>query len=249
MVSISMRPIGIFLRSIMSPPSILQRHRGHLVFALFLLLWLVPHSLTIAQPKSSSQTEDSLLFREGEILFSKGETEKALWRFKRLTTDYPKSPLLEEAKFRMGICYTQLKRPKDAIRVLNELLSTFLAPARMIQVFTLMGDNYLELKDPFNTLHWYGKGLLVSGQPKDELRGKVKSVVDTFDAEEAFIKVETLYRGAYAGGYAKFRLAQMVKRRGDTPLLKKIVSELEKEYQGMDYLSQAKELLGSLQVD
>jgi branched-chain amino acid transport system substrate-binding protein len=232
----------------MSHPSILQKNRGRLVFALFLLLWLFPHSFTMAQPKSSSQTEDSLLLREGEILFSKGETEKALWRFKRLTTDYPKSPHLEEAKFRMGICYTQLKRPKDAFRVLNELVSTLLAPARMIQVFTLMGDNYLELKDPLNALHWYGKGLLVSEQPKDELRGKVRSVVDTFDAEEAFIKVESLYRGAYAGGYAKFRLAQMAKRRGDTLLLKKIVSELEKEYQGMDYLSQAKELLGSIQV-
>ncbi len=79
----------------------------------------------------------------------------------------------------MGICYTQLKRPKDSIRVLNELLSTFLAPARMIQVFTLMGDNYLELKDPFNALIWYGKGLLVEGQPKEELKGRVRSVVDT----------------------------------------------------------------------
>jgi len=86
------------------------------------------------------------------------------------------------------------------------------------------------------------------GQPKDELRGKIRSVVDTFDSEEAFIKIETLYRGAYAGGYAKFRLAQMAKRRGDTLLLKKIISELEKEYQGMDYLSQAKELVGSLQI-
>ncbi|HSB06583.1 MAG TPA: penicillin-binding protein activator [Thermodesulfobacteriota bacterium] len=165
-----------------------------------------------------------------------------------MTTDSPKSPLLDEAKFRMGICYTQLKRPKDAIRVLNELVSSLLAPARMIQVFTLMGDNYLELKDPFNALHWYGKGLLIFGQPKDELRGKVRSVIDTFDSEEAFIRVETLYRGAYAGGYAKLRLAQMAKRRGDTPLLKKIVSELEKEYQEMDYLPQAKELLGSLQI-
>ena len=200
----------------------------------------------LAQTKPSSQPEDSLLFREGEILLSKGDTEKALWRFKRLTTDYPNSPLLNEAKFRMGICYAQLKRPKDSIRVLNELLSTFLAPARMVRVFTLMGDNYLELKDPFNALFWYGKGLLVEGQQKEELKVRVRSVVDTLDTEEALTKVETLYRGTYAGGYAKFRSAQMAKRRGDNALLKKIVTELEKEYQGMDYLSQARELPGPL---
>ena len=200
----------------------------------------------LAQTKPSSQPEDSLLFREGEILLSKGDTEKALWRFKRLTTDYPNSPLLNEAKFRMGICYAQLKRPKDSIRVLNELLSTFLAPARMVRVFTLMGDNYLELKDPFNALFWYGKGLLVEGQQKEELKVRVRSVVDTLDTEEALTKVETLYRGTYAGGYAKFRSAQMAKRRGNNALLKKIVTELEKEYQGMDYLSQARELPGPL---
>ena len=202
----------------------------------------------LAQTKPSSQPEDSLLFREGEILLSKGDTEKALWRFKRLTTDYPNSPLLNEAKFRMGVCYTQLKRPKDSIRVLNELLSTFLAPARMIRVFTLMGDNYLELKDPLNALFWYGKGLHVEGQQKEELKGRVRSVVDTLDTEEALTKVETLYRGTYAGGYAKFRSAQMAKRRGDNALLKKIITELEREYQGMDYLSQARELPGPLPI-
>ena len=202
----------------------------------------------LAQTKPSSQPEDSLLFREGEILLSKGDTEKALWRFKRLTTDYPNSPLLNEAKFRMGICYTQLKRPKDSIRVLNELLSTFLAPARMVRVFTLMGDNYLELKDPFNALFWFGKGLLVEGQQKEELKVRVRSVVDTLDTEEALTKVETLYRGTYAGGYAKFRSAQMAKRRGNNALLKKIVTELEREYQGMDYLPQARELPGPLPI-
>jgi len=208
--------------------------------SLLLLLLLVASSLTLAQTKSSTKPEDSLLFREGEILLSKGETEKALWRFKRLMIDYPNSPLINEARFRMGVCYTQLKRPKDGIRVLTELLPTFLAPPRMIQVFTLMGDNYLELKDPFNALIWYGKGLLVQGQSNDELKRKVVSIVDAFDTEETLSRVETLYRGAYAGGYAKFRLAQMAKRRGDLALLKKMVAELEKEYPGMSYLSQAR---------
>jgi branched-chain amino acid transport system substrate-binding protein len=222
------------------------RFRAGLTLFLFFLL-LLPN-LSSTQIKPSPQPEDSLLFREGEILFSKGEIEKALWRFKRLTTDYPNSLLFNEAKFRMGICYTRLKRPKDGVRVLNELLNTFLAPARMIQVFTLMGDNYLELKDPFNALHWYGKGLLVQGQLRDELKDRVKSILDTFDTEEALKKVETLYRGAYAGGYAKFRLAQRARQRGDQVLFKKIVSELENEYQGMDFLSLVREPAGTIQV-
>jgi ABC-type branched-subunit amino acid transport system substrate-binding protein len=150
----------------------------------------------------------------------------------------------------MGICYTQLKRPREAIRILNELLPTFLAPVRMVQVFTLLGENYLELKDRLNALHWFGKGILVPGQPSvqshDELKKRVKSIIDTYDSEEEFNSIESLYRGAYAGGYAKLKLAQLAKRQGNDALAKKLLIDLEREYRGTDFGSLAKELSESI---
>ncbi len=233
----------------MSRPATPQpNRRARLGFGFFLLLLLLGYSLASSQTKPPSPPEDSLLFRDGEVLLSRGEREKALWRFKKLVEDYPGSGLLNEAKFGMAICYTQLKRPNDAIRILNELLSTFLAPPRMVRVLALLGDNYLEMKDSSNALKWYGKGLLVPNQSKDELKGKVKSILDTFDAEERLAEVESLYRGAYAGGYAKLRLAQLAKGKGDTFLARRLVTELEKEYQGMDYVQQARELSGPAQA-
>ena len=220
-------------------PSITQKNRRWKLILVFLFLFFI-QSPTLAQ--SPSSLDDASLFHEGEILLSKGDTEKALWRFKKLITDFSKSPLLNEAKFRMGICYTQLKRPKDAIRILNELLPTFLAPARMVQVFTLLGDNYLELRDRLNALHWYGKGILVPGQPNDELKKKVRSIIDTCDSGEELNQIESLYRGAYAGGYAKLKLSRLAKRQGNETLAKKILMEMEKEYQGVDYEPLVKEL-------
>ena len=222
-------------------PSINQRDRGW-KFILVLLFLLLLQNPSFAQP----QPEDSILFREGEIFLSKGETEKALWRFKRLITEFPKSPLFNEAKFRMGICYTQLKRPQDAIRILNELLPTFLSPARMVQVFSLLGDNYLELKDRLTALHWYGKGLLIPGQPNEELKKRVKSIMDAPETEEELKSIESLYRGAYAGGYAKLKLAQVAKRQGNDTLAKRFLTELEKEYRSMDYMVQVKELFETI---
>jgi ABC-type branched-subunit amino acid transport system substrate-binding protein len=227
----------------MSPLSISKRGRGWKLI-LCLLFLLFAQSPVLAQ----SQPEDTLLFREGEVLLSKGETEKALWRFKRLLTEFPKSSLSNEAKFRMGICYTQLKRPKEAIRILNELFSTFLSPSRMTQVFTLLGDNSLELKDPLNALHWYGKGLLIPGQPQEELKKKVRSIIDSFENKEQLTQIESLYRGAYGGGYAKLKLAQLMKRRGNDLLAKRIFMEWGKEYREEDYESQAKELSESLRL-
>jgi branched-chain amino acid transport system substrate-binding protein len=218
-------------------PSITQNNRGwRSILALLFLLFL--QSPSFAQP----QPDDSVLFREGEILLSKGETEKALWRFKSLTTEFPQSPLFNEAKFRMGICYTRLKRPQDAIRILNELFTTFLSSSRMIQIFTLLGDNYLELKERLTALHWYGKGLLVPGPPNEELRRKVKSILDASHTEEELKSIESLYRGAYAGGYAKLRLAQLAKGQGNDPAAKRYLAELEKEYRVMDYMVQARGL-------
>jgi branched-chain amino acid transport system substrate-binding protein len=210
-----------------------------------LLLCLLPllflEYSVLAQPQPQPQPEDTLLFRDGELLFSKGEVEKALWRFKTIVTDHPQSPLLNEAKFRMGLCYTHLKRPREAIRTLNELLPSFLSPSRMVHVFSLLGENCLELRDRFSALQWYGKGLLVPGQPQEGLKKKVRAIIDTLETEEDLKRAESLYRGAYGGGYAKWRLAQMAKRRGNDLLANTLMEEWEKEYPKTDYLSQSKE--------
>jgi len=227
------RPFSVIKRA--------KKIRGWELVLCFLLL-LVLQTIVLAQP----EPEDTVLFREGEVLLSRGETEKALWRFKSVVTDHPKSPLIHEAKFRMGICYTRLKRPRDAIRILTELFSTFLSPARMVQVFSLLGDNHLELKDRLSALHWYGKALLVRGQPKEELKRKVRLIIDTFEAEDELKQIESLYRGAYGGEYAKLKLAQLAKRRGDDVLAKKILAEWEKEYSGAEYFPQAKEISESV---
>jgi len=222
------------------PPTRKRRRCREFIFLCVLLLAFLEKPLLAQAPPFP---EDSVLFREGEILFSKGEMEKALWRFRRLTVDFPQSSLYHEARFRMAVCYTRLKRPKDAIRILNDLFSTFLSPGRMIQVFTLLGDNHVELADPLTALHWYGKGLFVSGQPQEELRNKVRSIIDTFTTEKELGQVESLYRGAYGGGYAKLKMALMARQRGDDVLARKLLLELEKEYRGMDYSSQIRELL------
>ena len=214
------------------------------VLALCLLSLLFIQSTALTQP----QPGDSILFREGEILLSKGETEKALWRFKRLLSDFPKSSLATEAKFRMGICYTQLKRSKEAIRILNELLPTFLTPQRMVQVFTLLGDNHVQLEERLTALHWYGKGILIPGQPNEELKKKVRSIIDPYETDVELNQIEVLYRGAYGGGYAKLRRAQLAKRKGNDLLAKRILMEFEKEYRGVDYAPQAQELMGSFPV-
>jgi ABC-type branched-subunit amino acid transport system substrate-binding protein len=118
----------------------------------------------------------------------------------------------------------------------------------MMEIFSLLGDNHLELKDRLIALHWYGKGLLVPGQPREELKQKVRSTMDASDSEEELKSIESLYRGTYAGGYAKLRLAQMAKRKGSDLVAKRYLMELEKEYRGTDYMVQAKELLDTISL-
>lgn len=225
----------------MSHPPTKRIHRIGGISLCCLLLFISLQSLGLTQPPSPLP-KDSLLFREGETLLSKGEAEKALWRFKKLITEHPRSPLLNEARFKMALCYTQLKRHREAIQTLMALLSSFLAPPQMIEVFTLLGENYLELKDRTNALIWYGKGLLVHGQPHEELKRKIRALVDTMDTEEELNQVELAHRGAYAGGYAKLKLAKMAKKLGYDSIAQKMLNELEKEYFGTDYVTQIREV-------
>ncbi len=141
----------------------------------------------------------------------------------------------------MGLCYTQLKRYREAIRILNELLPTFMAPPRRVQVFTLLGDNYFEMKDRGQALHWYGKGLTVSEQPHEELKKKIRATIDAMETEEELNEVEWTQRGTYAGGYAKLKLAQKAKQWGYETLARKLLSEVEREYVKMDYVTQPRE--------
>ena len=83
-------------------------------------------------------------------------------------------------------------------------------------------------------------------QSHDELKKKVKSIIDTYDSEEELNPIESLYRGAYAGGYAKLKLAQLAKRQGNDALAKKMLIDLEREYRGVDYGPLAKELSESI---
>ncbi|MCX8116474.1 MAG: ABC transporter substrate-binding protein [Desulfobacterota bacterium] len=216
---------------------------GRRSVALFLLglLLLAFFPDSVFSQSRGKNLDEGQLFREGEELLSKGEVERALWRFKRLIAEHPKSPLIHEAKFRMGLCYTQLKRPKEALRILNELLPTFMTPQRMVQVFTLLGDNALEIRDRAQALSWYEKGLQVSGQPQEELKRKIRAIIDSMESEEELNEVEWGHRGTYAGGYAKWRLAQKAKQSGYEAIAKKLVAEVEREYSRMDYVAQRRE--------
>lgn len=217
-------------------------HRGKsklfLFFTLLLLFIQWFHSIWAQTPSP----EEVSLFREGELLFAKGDFQKALWRFSQINQKYPHSSFSGEAKFRIALCYTQLKQSKEAIRVLNELIPTLPPPDRLIQIFTLLGDNSLELKDRIQALYWYGKGLFLSGKPHEALKKKIRALIDAIDAEEELISIEKTFRGAYGGGYALLRLAKMEKKRGNDRRAQKILLEMGKEYQSMDYWVQAKQL-------
>jgi ABC-type branched-subunit amino acid transport system substrate-binding protein len=78
------------------------------------------------------------------------------------------------------------------------------------------------------------------------LKKKVRSIIDTFDFEEELNQIESLYRGAYAGGYAKLKLAQIAKRKGNDSLVRKTLMEFEIEYHGVDYGPLSKELSESI---
>ena len=61
---------------------------------------------------------------------------------------------------------------------------------------------------------------------------------------EELNQIESLYRGAYAGGYAKLKLAQLAKRQGNDTLARKILMEFGKRVSGCGLWTFGKRTLG-----
>jgi hypothetical protein len=105
--------------------------------------------------KPKEEPRDAILFNLGELLFSQEDFANAGLKFRDLIAQYPSSPLVNEAKYKLGICYAKTGRYEDSLRSLREVLPLSLSPLRKATIHSIMAENYAGLGDYFEALRWY----------------------------------------------------------------------------------------------
>ncbi len=190
--------------------------------------------------KPEEEPRDILLFNMGEFLFSKGEFANAGLKFRDLIEQYPSSPLVNEAKYKLGICYGKVGRYEDSLSLFREVLPLSLSPLRKSMIYSLMAEDYSGLGDPFEALRWYIKAMESAEEEaqKGEIWQGIKEILDHRLSFAQLQEVQFIYQGSPISGYAAFRMAQISFDEGDVELSKKLIYRVMEEFQDQPYFPQ-----------
>lgn len=198
--------------------------------------------------KLPEEPPDAVLFNAGELLFSQEDFANAELRFRDLIEQYPESPLANEAKYKLGICYNKVGRYEDSIVLLREVLPLSLSPLRRTTIYSFMAENYSGLGDPFEALRWYSKAIeeVEDVAQTAEIWQKVKEIMDQRLSPTQLQEIRFMYQGTPLSGYAAFKLAQLAFQEGDVKASKKLLREVMKEFQDQDFYSEVEAFLEAM---
>jgi ABC-type branched-subunit amino acid transport system substrate-binding protein/outer membrane protein assembly factor BamD (BamD/ComL family) len=190
--------------------------------------------------KLPEQPLDAMIFNTGDLLFSQEDFANAGLKFRDLIEHHPDSPLVNEAKYKLGICYNKIEQYEDSIALLKEVLPLSLSPLRRTTIYSYMAENYSGLGNSFEALRWYSKALEEAEEEaqRAEIWQEVKEIIDQRLSPAQLQEVRFIYQGTSLSGYATFKLAQLAFQEGAIERSKKLLREVMEEFQDQDYYSE-----------
>ncbi len=192
--------------------------------------------------KPKEEPRDALLFNMGELLFSEEDFANAGLKFRDLIEQYPTSPLANEAKYKLGICYAKTGRYEDSLAILREALPLSLSPLRKSMIYSIMAENYSGLEDYFEALRWYTRAMEDAEEEaqKGEIWQKIQEILDHRLSPAQLQEVQFIYEGTSTAGYATFKIAQIYFDQGDVARSKKLIYRIMEEFEEQPYYPQVK---------
>jgi ABC-type branched-subunit amino acid transport system substrate-binding protein len=145
----------------------------------------------------------------GEIRFTQRNYQKALNFYKELIQEFPSSPFINSAKYKLGLCYFELKEYDLAIANLADR-SKITDPAQLRRIAEILGTAYMTKKNyPLAAKEYaYLAEAAQTDQQKAGYRDRVRELVDRNLTQEELktLAAET----AYPADLAQLRLAALL---------------------------------------
>jgi branched-chain amino acid transport system substrate-binding protein len=190
--------------------------------------------------KAGEEARDAVLFNMGELLFAKGDFANASLMFRDLIEQYPDSLLANEAKYKLGICYSEIGRYEDSLGLLREVLPLSLSPLRKSMIYSVMAQDYSGLGDYFEALRWHIKAMESAEEEvrKGEIWEKITEIIDNRLSPTQLQEVQFIYQGSPVSGYAAFKVAQFSFEQGDVERSRELISQVMEEFQDQPYYPQ-----------
>lgn len=187
--------------------------------------------------------------RQGEDLFGQEKFQEAAGVYENILQDFPASPISNDARYRLALCYYHLNQPAKTVRTLRELEGLELPLPRKVKVFFLMAESYLDLDRPLDTLRWYLAALEAADSQdlKAEIQEDIRKVLAEDSSKTELREIAYIYRNTYPAGYAKFLLAQRLFRAGEVELSRQALSEVLRFHSHEDFFPEVEAFLEELE--
>jgi ABC-type branched-subunit amino acid transport system substrate-binding protein len=157
----------------------------------------------------TSRQRDRALYLMGEIRFTQRNYQKALNFYKELIQEFPSSPFIISAKYKLGMCYFELKEYDLAIANLADR-AKITDPAQLRRIAEMLGTAYMTKKNypPAAREYAYLAETAQTDQQKTGYRDRVRELVDRNLTQEELktLAAET----AYPADLAQLRLAALL---------------------------------------
>ena len=198
---------------------------------------------------SAKEANDATLMRIAENLFDEEKFQEAAEVYENILQNFPQSPILGEARYRLALCYSHLDQPERTVETLRPLVEIDLPAPRKVRIFSLIAKSYLNLEKPLDALRWYlaALGAADNEDLKAEIQERIRKVLSENLSETELREIAYIYPDTYLEGYARFILAQRLFRAGEVDLSRRLLSEVLRFHSHEDFFPEVEAFIEELE--
>lgn len=189
---------------------------------------------------------DTTLIKAGSVYMAIGNYPQARQAFNRLVREYPKSFLVEDARFNVILTYYKEENYSAAIKHARSVLRLAKTPKQKFRVHNLMGYCYSANKLFKDGIKSYMDAYkLAKPQERAEILSKVKEII-SYLKEPELNPLLGLYRDRVPAGYLRLQLAKEYALEDRIEPAMKVLSNFISLFPHHDELETAKALMQEL---
>ncbi len=183
------------------------------------------------------------LMKTGMIYIAVKKNIKARKIFNRLLSEYPDSLLVYDARVEILITYYNEEKFSEVIQLASSLLEGKISKANIGRIYTILGNTYVAMDSPEDSIYFYAMAHQMSEDPKKEsIIVKMKEAVSMLDSA-SILSLLNYIEDKLPKGYLMYQLGVKYSKEEKPDEAVRALTEFVKSFPEHENVQQAKLLI------
>ena len=183
------------------------------------------------------------LMKTGMIYIAVKKNKKARKILNRLLSEYPNSPLVYNARVEILITYYNEEEFSEVIQLASSLLEGKISKANIGRIYTILGNTYVAMDSPEDSIYFYAMAHQMSEDPKKEsIIVKMKEAVSMLDSA-SILSLLNYIEDKLPKGYLMYQLGVKYSKEEKPDEAVRALTGFVKSFPEHENLQQAKLLI------